>query len=71
MPHLQKALAVVALIPRQIKKDWAQRVTAKTKPAKAKIADRLIGGVDRHFDVGNPGLFSGPPTGSREVNSEQ
>ena len=50
--HLRVILSVtLSLVPRRIKKDWAERVTAKTEPAKAEIVDRLIVGIDQHFDV--------------------
>ncbi len=48
--HLRVILSVaLALVPRRIKNDWADRVTAKTQPAKAEIVDWLIKGIDQHF----------------------
>ena len=57
--HLRTILSVaMALIPRRIKKDWAERVTAKTQPAKAEIVDRLRRGDEtgraRWAAVGKP-----------------
>ena len=50
--HLRTILTVaLALVPKRIRKDWNERVTAKTEPAKAEIVDRLIAGIDQHFDV--------------------
>ena len=62
----------LALVPKRIKKDWAERVTAKTQPAKAEIVDRLIAGIDQHFDVEKkPDVPAGPPLGSRELSGER
>jgi hypothetical protein len=41
----------LALVPRWMKRDWAERIIAKSDPAKAQIVERLITEVDRHFDV--------------------
>ncbi len=71
--HLRVILSVaLALVPKRIKRDWAERVTAKTEPAKAEIVDRLIAGIDQHFDVERkPDVPAGPPMGSREVSSDR
>ena len=71
--HLRVILSVaLALVPKRIRKDWAECVTAKTEPAKAEIVDRLIAGIDQHFDVGRkPDVPAGPPLGSREVSGER
>ena len=71
--HLRVILTVaLALVPKRIRKDWNERVTAKTEPAKAEIADRLIAGIDQHFDVERkPDVPAGPPLGSREVSGEK
>jgi len=46
--HLRVVLSVaLALVPRRIKKDWAERVTAKTEPAKAE--HRLHRPIITHF----------------------
>jgi hypothetical protein len=41
----------LALVPRWVKRDWAERIIAKSDSAKAQIVDRLITEVDRHFEV--------------------
>ena len=71
--HLRVILSVaLALVPKRIKRDWNERVTAKTQPAKAEIVDRLIAGIDQHFDVERkPDPSHGPPLGSRKVSSER
>ena len=71
--HLRVILTVaLALVPKRIRKDWNERVTAKTEPAKADIVDRLIDGIDQHFDVEKkPDAPVGPPLGSREVSSDR
>ncbi len=71
--HLRVILSVaLALVPKRIRKDWNERVTAKTEPAKAEIVDRLIAGIDQHFDVERkPDVPAGPPLGSREVSGEK
>ena len=71
--HLRVILSVaLALVPKRIRRDWNERVTAKTQPAKAEIVDRLIAGIDQHFDVeGKPDVPVGPPLGSRKVSSEE
>jgi len=71
--HLRVILSVaLALVPKRIRKDWNERVTAKTEPAKAEIVDRLIAGIDQHFEVEKkPDVPAGPPLGSREVSSER
>ena len=71
--HLRVILSVaLALVPRRIKKDWAERVTAKTQPAKAEIVVRLIAGIDQQFDVEKkPDVSAGPPLGSRKVSSDR
>ena len=71
--HLRVILSVaLALVPKRIRKDWAERVTAKTEPAQAEIVDRLIAGIDQHFDVERkPDPPHGPPLGSREVSGER
>ena len=70
--HLRVILSIaLALVPRRIRKDWAERVTAKTEPAKAEIVDRLIAGIEQYFDVEHkPDVPAGPPMGSREVGSD-
>jgi len=71
--HLRIILSVaLALVPKRIRRDWNERVTAKTEPAKAEIVDRLIAGIDQHFDVERkPDPPHGPPLGSREVSGEK
>ncbi|MDH3582506.1 MAG: hypothetical protein OEM91_18015 [Hyphomicrobiales bacterium] len=71
--HLRVILSVaLALVPKRIRKDWAERVTAKTEPAKAEIVDRLIAGVDQHFEVEKkPDVPVGPPLGSREASNDK
>jgi hypothetical protein len=71
--HLRVILTVaLALVPKRIRRDWNERVTAKTEPAKAEIVDRLITGIDQHFEVERkPDVPAGPPMGSREVSSEK
>ncbi len=71
--NLRVILSVaLAMVPRRIRKDWAERVTAKTQPAKAKIVDRLIAGIDQQFDVEKkPDVPVGPPLGSLKVSSER
>jgi hypothetical protein len=71
--HLRVILSVaLALVPKRIRKDWNERVTAKTEPAKGEIVDRLIAGIDQHFDVEKkPDVPIGPPLGSREVNRDR
>jgi hypothetical protein len=71
--HLRVILSVaLALVPRRIRRDWAERVTAKTEPAKAEIVGRLIAGIDQHFDVEKkPDVPVGPPLGSRDVSGER
>ncbi len=71
--HLRVILSVaLALVPKRIRRDWNEGVTAKTEPAKAEIVDRLIAGIDQHFDIKpKPDVPAGPPMGSREVSSEK
>jgi hypothetical protein len=71
--HLRVILSIaLALVPKRIRKDWNERVTAKTEPAKAEIVDRLIAGIDQHFDVERkPDAPAGPPLGSRKVKSDR
>ena len=71
--HLRVILSVaLALVPKRIRKDWNERVTAKTEPAKAEIIDRLIAAIDQHFEVEKkPDLLPGPPMGRREASSER
>ena len=71
--HLRVILSVaLALVPKRIRKDWNERVTAKTEPAKAEIVDRLIAGIDQHFEVEKkPDVPAGPPMGSRKVSNEK
>jgi hypothetical protein len=71
--HLRTILTVaLALVPKRIRRDWNERVTAKTEPAKAEIVDRLIAGIDQHFDVERkPDVPHGPPLGSRDVSSDR
>ncbi len=71
--HLRIILSVaLALVPKRIRRDWNERVTAKTEPAKAEIVDRLIAGIDQHFEVDKkPDVPAGPPIGSREVSTER
>ena len=71
--HLRVILSVaLALVPKRIRKDWAERVTAKTEPAKAEIVERLIAGIDQHFQVEHkPDVPAGPPMGSRDLSSER
>ena len=70
--HLRVILSVaLALVPKRMRKNWNERVTAKTEPAKAEIVDRLIAGIDQHFDVEKkPDVPPGPPMGSRNVNND-
>ena len=50
--HLRVILSVaLALMPKRIRKDWAERVEVKTEPAQTEIVDRLIAGIDQHFGV--------------------
>jgi len=65
--HLRVILSVaLALVPKRIRRDWNERVTAKTEPAKAEIVDRLIAGIDQHFDVERkPNVPVGQPKGER------
>ena len=71
--YLRVILSVaVALVPKRIRRDWNERVTAKTEPAKAEIVDRLIGGIDQHFEVERkPDVAVRPPLGSREASSDR
>ncbi len=69
--HLRVILSVaLALVPKRIRKDWNERVTAKTEPAKTEIVDRLIAGIDQHFDIKpKPDVPAGPPLGSRKMSN--
>ncbi len=71
--HLRVILSVaLSLVPKRIRKDWNERVTAKTQPAKAEIVDRLLAGIDQQFDVEKkPDVSAGPPLGSRKVSSDR
>ena len=71
--HLRVILSVtLSLVPRRIKKDWAERVTANTEPAKAEIVGRLVSEIDRHFDVEKkPDVPVGPSLVSRQVSGEK
>ena len=71
--HLRVILSVaLALVPKRVRKDWAERVTARTEPAQAEIVDRLITGIDQHFEVEcKPDVPVGPPLGSRDVSSDR
>jgi len=68
--HLRVILSVaLALVPKRIRNDWNERVTAKTEPAKAEIVDRLIAGIDQRFNVERkPNPPHGPLLGSRREN---
>ena len=70
--HLRVILSVaLALVPKRVRKDWAERVTARTEPAQAEIVDRLIAGIDQHFDVEKkPDAPVGPPLGSRMAEKD-
>ncbi len=65
--HLRAILSVaLALVPKRIRKDWIERVTAKTEPAKAEIVNGLIAAIDQHFDVERkPDVPPGLPLGSK------
>ena len=71
--HLRVILSVaLALVPKRIRRDWNERVTAKTEPAKAEIVGRLIAGIDQHFVVEKkPDVPAGPPMGSRKMSGDK
>jgi hypothetical protein len=50
--QLRIILAVaLGVVPRRLKRDLAERIIAKSEPARAEIVARLVTELDRHFEI--------------------